>query len=191
MVLPTVMSERRASASATGERGVLGADARPVCAGADAVSAGCVADGGDGGNWVSPWSVRLKALVPTWQPCARKRLALTDETEAQRRAISPRQIDSVLAPDKHRLRRRQYRGTRPGTLLKHRILIKTDHWDVTEPGFTEVDVVSHSGDPAKVATLCRHRDTLDPFALAARIEAQLQHLAPTGLCPPWAEDRRQ
>lgn len=95
-----------------------------------------------------PWSVRLKALVPTWLPWARKRLALTDEMEAQLRAISARQIDRVLASDKRRLRRRHYGGTRPGTLLKHHIPIKTDHWDVTEPGFTEVDLVSHSGDRA-------------------------------------------
>jgi len=39
-------------------------------------------------------------------------------------------------------------GTRPGTLLKHHIPIKTDHWDVTEPGFAEVDRVSHSSDRA-------------------------------------------
>ena len=32
--------------------------------------------------------------------------------------------------------------------MKHHILVKTDHWDVTEPGFTEVDLVSHSGDRA-------------------------------------------
>jgi len=32
--------------------------------------------------------------------------------------------------------------------LKHHIPIKTDHWDVTEPGFTEIDLVSHSGDRA-------------------------------------------
>jgi hypothetical protein len=95
-----------------------------------------------------PWSVRLKALLPTWLPWARKRLALSGETEAQLRAISARQIDRVLARDKRRLRRRQYGGTRPGTLLKHHIPIKTDHWDVTEPGFTEVDLVSHSGDRA-------------------------------------------
>jgi hypothetical protein len=95
-----------------------------------------------------PWSVRLKALGPTWLPWVRKRLALTAETEVQLRAISARQIDRVLAPDKRRLRRRQYGGTRPGTLLKHHIPIKTDHWDVTEPGFTEVDLVSHSGDRA-------------------------------------------
>ena len=95
-----------------------------------------------------PWSVRLKALVPLWLPWARKRLALSTAVEAQVRAISARQIDRVLAPDKRRIRRRMYGRTKPGTLLKHHIPIKTDHWNVTEPGFTEVDLVSHSGEGA-------------------------------------------
>ena len=57
-------------------------------------------------------------------------------------------MDRVLAPDKRTIRRRLYGRTKPGTLLKHHIPVKTDHWDVTEPGFTEVDLVSHSGDRA-------------------------------------------
>ena len=95
-----------------------------------------------------PWSLRLKALLPTWLPWARRRLALSSTTEAKVRAISARQIDRLLAPDKRSIRRRLYGRTKPGTLLKHHIPIKTDHWDVTEPGFTEVDLVSHSGDRA-------------------------------------------
>ena len=95
-----------------------------------------------------PWSLRLKALLPTWLPWARRRLALSPATEKKVRAISPRQIDRLLAPDKRTIRRRLYGRTKPGTLLKHHIPIKTDHWDVTEPGFTEVDLVSHSGDRA-------------------------------------------
>ena len=95
-----------------------------------------------------PWSRRLKALLPTWLPWARRRLALSPATEQQVRAISARQIDRVLAPHKRTIRRRLYGRTKPGTLLKHHIPIKTDHWDVTEPGFTEVDLVSHSGDRA-------------------------------------------
>ena len=95
-----------------------------------------------------PWSMRLKALLPLWLPWARKRLALSKGVEAQVRAISARQIDRVLAPDKRRIRKRMYGRTKPGTLLKHHIPIKTDHWDVTEPGFTEVDLVSHSGERA-------------------------------------------
>ncbi|MDP2958268.1 MAG: transposase family protein, partial [Longimicrobiales bacterium] len=38
--------------------------------------------------------------------------------------------------------------TKPGTLLKHHIPIKTDHWEVTTPGFAETDLVSHSGNAA-------------------------------------------
>ena len=95
-----------------------------------------------------PWSRRLKALLPTWLPWARRRLALSPATETKVRTISARQIDRVLAPDKRTIRRRMYGRTKPGTLLKHHIPIKTDHWDVTEPGFTEVDLVSHSGDRA-------------------------------------------
>ena len=30
-------------------------------------------------------------------------------------------------------------------MLKHQIPIKTDHWDVTQPGYLEIDLVSHSG----------------------------------------------
>jgi hypothetical protein len=101
--------------------------------------------------WVAagyPWSLRLKALLPQWLPWARRRLAVTPTTEAKVRAISARQIDRLLAPDKRTIRRRLYGRTKPGTLLKHHIAVKTDHWDVTEPGFTEIDLVSHSGDRA-------------------------------------------
>jgi hypothetical protein len=96
-----------------------------------------------------PWSVRLKALLPLWLPWLRKRLALPPELERQLRAISPRQIDRRLQSRKRVLRRRLYGRTKPGTLLKHHIPIKTDHWNVTQPGFTEIDLVSHSGNCAE------------------------------------------
>jgi hypothetical protein len=95
-----------------------------------------------------PWSVRLKALLPVWLPWARRRLALTPPVETALRAISARQMDRVLAPQKRAIRRRQYGRTKPGTLLKHHIPLKTDRWDVTVPGFTEIDLVAHSGDRA-------------------------------------------
>src|SRR3989449_2159830 len=95
-----------------------------------------------------PWSVRLKAMLPLWLPWLRQRTTLTPELERQLRAISARQIDRRLQPRKRVLRRRLYGRTKPGTLLKHHIPIKTDHWDVTRPGFTEIDLVSHSGDCA-------------------------------------------
>jgi len=95
-----------------------------------------------------PWSLRLKALLPLWVPWARKRLRLTARLERQLLTISPRQMDRRLASRKRQLARRLYGRTKPGSLLKHHIPIKTDHWDVTTPGFTEIDLVSHSGDRA-------------------------------------------
>ena len=38
-----------------------------------------------------------------------------------------------------------YGTTRPDSLLKHMIPIKTDHWGVALPGYLEIDLVSHSG----------------------------------------------
>jgi hypothetical protein len=82
-----------------------------------------------------PWSVRLKALLPLWLPWARGRLRLTSTTEQALQAISARQIDRRLRPDKQQLARRLYGRTKPGTLLKHHIPIQTERWSVTVPGF--------------------------------------------------------
>ncbi|HET9177950.1 MAG TPA: integrase [Terriglobia bacterium] len=95
-----------------------------------------------------PWSVRLKALVPLWMPWVKRRFRVSAEVERQLRSISARQIDRRLRARKQRLKRRRYGRTQPGALLKHQIAIKTDSWDVKVPGFTEVDLVSHSGNAA-------------------------------------------
>jgi transposase InsO family protein len=95
-----------------------------------------------------PWSVRLKALLPAWMPWIRKRFRLRPEVEKQLLRISPRQIDRRLQAAKTQRRRRIYGRTKPGYLLKHHIPVKTDRWDVQSPGFTEVDLVSHSGNSA-------------------------------------------
>jgi hypothetical protein len=95
-----------------------------------------------------PWSVRLKALLPLWLPKARQHLGLSAEVERQVRRISPRQMDRRLKEHKRQMKTRLYGRTKPGTLLKHHIPLRTDRWDVTTPGFTEVDLVAHSGDSA-------------------------------------------
>jgi hypothetical protein len=95
-----------------------------------------------------PWSVRLKALLPQWLPWMRKRFRLRPETERQLLQISARQMDRRLRAQKTQRRRSIYGRTKPGYLLKHHIAVKTDHWDVHQPGFTEVDLVSHSGNSA-------------------------------------------
>ena len=96
-----------------------------------------------------PWSVLLKALLPLWMPWVRKRFRLKPEMEEQLLSISARQIDRRLRERKARLKHRRYGGTRPGTLLKHQIPIKTDNWSVKMPGFTEIDLVAHCGNSAQ------------------------------------------
>jgi hypothetical protein len=95
-----------------------------------------------------PCSARLKALLPLWLPWAIKRMALTVQVQKQLLMISAPTIDRRLKGKKGQLKRRLYGRTKPGTLLKHHIPIKTDSWDVKTPGFTEIDLVSHSGNSA-------------------------------------------
>ncbi|WHZ25699.1 MAG: hypothetical protein OJF51_005040 [Nitrospira sp.] len=90
-------------------------------------------------------ATRLKAAVPIWLPWVRQRRPMGPAVERALRTISARQIDRRLQAHKLRLKRRLYGTTRPGTLLKHLVPLKTDHWDVTQPGFLEIDLVSHSG----------------------------------------------
>src|SRR5579883_908329 len=91
-----------------------------------------------------PWS----ALLPEWMPWIGRQYRLSAGAERQLLQISARSIDRRRGGVKRKLRRRLYGRTKPGTLLKHHIPLKTDHWDVKRPGFTEIDLVSHSGNSA-------------------------------------------
>ena len=83
-----------------------------------------------------PWSLRLKSIIPLWLPWARKHIKfLTPEIESEILSISARQIDRRLKEKKRNLSKKIYGRTKPGTLLKHHIPLKTDSWDVHEPGF--------------------------------------------------------
>ena len=81
-------------------------------------------------------------------PWIRKRFRVPPEMERQLLRMSARQMDRRLKAQKTQRRRRIYGRTKPGYLLKHHIPVKTDRWDVATPGFTEVDLVSHSGNSA-------------------------------------------
>jgi len=70
---------------------------------------------------------------------------ITPELELEILAISARQIDRRLKSTRSSLASRRYGRTKPGKLLKHHIEIKTDHWDVHEPGYVEIDLVAHCG----------------------------------------------
>jgi hypothetical protein len=83
-------------------------------------------------------------MLPLSLPWAKRRFAISAALERPLRRISPRTIDRRLQARKRQARRRLYGRTKPGTLLKHHIPIRTEHWNVTTPGFTEVDLVSNS-----------------------------------------------
>jgi hypothetical protein len=60
--------------------------------------------------------------------------------------MSPATIDRALASSRAGLPKRGLSMTRPGTLLKHQVAIKTfADWSETVPGFVEVDLVAHCG----------------------------------------------
>jgi hypothetical protein len=64
-------------------------------------------------------------------------------------SVSPSTIDRALRPHRQKFKRRLYGLTKPGRLLKHQIPIRTEHYPVEGPGWTETDTVSHSGNCAE------------------------------------------
>ncbi len=93
-----------------------------------------------------PWSARLVALLPTWMPHARAHLDLSPDVEHLLFGMSAHSVDRVLRPHRVAFKRRLYGRTKPGTLLKHQIPVRTERWDTTEPGWCETDTVAHCGD---------------------------------------------
>ncbi len=60
--------------------------------------------------------------------------------------VSASTIDRMLAPERSKLRIKGRHGTKPGSILKRQIPIRTfAEWDDLQPGFCEVDLVSHDG----------------------------------------------
>jgi hypothetical protein len=96
-----------------------------------------------------PWSVRLKEILRLWLPWIRARFSLTEAQEKKLLTVSPSTIDRSLRDKKRQLRRRIYGRTKPGTLLRHKIEVRCEHWDVKRPGYLELDLVSHSGECAE------------------------------------------
>lgn len=97
-------------------------------------------------------SKRLAAALPEVVPrlvmC--RELRIKKSVQKQLLAISPATIDRLLKPEreKHTLKRRA--TTKPGTLLKHQVPIRTfSDWDNEEPGFLEMDLVGHDGGKAE------------------------------------------
>ena len=92
---------------------------------------------------------RLGPALPVWLGAIRNRYRTTPLEERLLLGMSSATIDRKLKAKKTGIRKKIYGTTRPGALLKHHIPIKTDCWDVTRPGYMEVDLVAHCGDNAE------------------------------------------
>ena len=92
---------------------------------------------------------RLKPFLPALVKSLKyhKEIKLTKADEALLLTVSAATIDRLLAPARKAIRIKGRATTKPGTLLKHQIPIRTfADWTEDKPGFLEVDLVAHCGD---------------------------------------------
>jgi hypothetical protein len=99
------------------------------------------------------------------------------ETRAKLLRISAASIDRLLRTERRKYELRGRAGTKPGTLLKKQIPIRTfAEWDEQCPGFVEIDLVAHDGGLA-AGDYCQTLDLTDVATtwtetLAVRNKAQ-------------------
>lgn len=73
-------------------------------------------------------------------------LSIAPEVRAKLLEISAATIDRALVVDRKRLEIKGRSGTKPGSLLRAQIPIRTfAEWDEVRPGFLEIDLVGHEG----------------------------------------------
>ena len=93
-----------------------------------------------------PCSRRLKSMLAVWLPFYERRYTrLEPALRKNLLGLSKNTIDRLLCPTRLRYGGRGRSGTRPGTLLRNQIPIKTEHWKIAQPGFMQADTVAHCG----------------------------------------------
>ena len=90
-----------------------------------------------------PCSKRLKVIIPLWLPYYPYHI--TEKVKEALLSISPATIDRLLSKHRSRYYKRGLATTKPGSILKKHIPIKTKQWDESRPGFIEADTVAHCG----------------------------------------------
>ena len=96
----------------------------------------------------APAGKRLAPMLEVVVPLLRRDgdIVLTDDEAALLVSMSPASIDRHLGPERDRLVSRGRSHTKPGTLLKSQIPIRTwADWNEDVPGFVEIDLVGHEG----------------------------------------------
>jgi hypothetical protein len=96
----------------------------------------------------APAGKRLAPMLEVVVPLLRRDgdIVLSDDEAALLVSMSPASIGRHLAPERDRLVARGRSHTKPGTLLKSQIPIRTwADWSEDAPGFVEIDLVGHEG----------------------------------------------
>ncbi|MET0781219.1 MAG: transposase family protein [Microbacterium sp.] len=96
----------------------------------------------------APAGKLLAPMLPLLVPMLRRdgELDLTDDQAALLARMSAATIDRKLAGERAKMLPRGRSHTKPGSLLKSQIPIRTwADWDDTVPGFVEIDLVGHEG----------------------------------------------
>lgn len=95
---------------------------------------------------------RLKPFLPMLVKSLKyhKEIKLSKDDEALILNVSASTIDRLLAPARKGMIPKGRATTKPGTLLKHQIPIRTfADWTEDNPGFLEIDLVAHCGDSTR------------------------------------------
>lgn len=93
-----------------------------------------------------PCSKKLKVMLAQWLPFYHTEYGhLSIQVTQLLLKISASTIDRVLKPLKTKFKKHGRCTTKPGTLLKEHILVKTNQWNETKPGFLEADTVALCG----------------------------------------------
>ena len=101
----------------------------------------------------------LPELIVKLEQFGELRLAATTREKLLR--ISAATVDRLLQPERRKQQLRRRSHTKPGTLLKHQIPIRTfAEWDEQQPGFVEIDLVAHDGGLA-LGDYCQTLDLTD------------------------------
>ncbi len=90
-----------------------------------------------------PCSKRLKAIIHLWLPYYPH--YLSDHLKEKLLSISPATIDRLMKPMRTRYNKLGLATTKPGSILKKHIPVKTNQWEETIPGFLEADTLAHCG----------------------------------------------
>ena len=93
-----------------------------------------------------PCGKRLVPILRQWLPYYERRFGQLSGRQRQLvRQVSAATLDRLLAAARAEHSGRGRCGTKPGSLLRSEIPIRTGTWDLSRPGYLEADSVAHCG----------------------------------------------